>query len=63
MPDPDADEPEEGDPGTATVEEAAAARSASRLDGVPRPAPTSGDEDEPIDGFVIAPDAYSASAS
>jgi uncharacterized protein with von Willebrand factor type A (vWA) domain len=61
MPDPDADEPEEGEPGDGTVEGSDGQESLSRLDGIPRPGSDEGDEDEQAEGFVIAPDAYSAS--
>ena len=61
MPDPDATDVEAGEEGEGTVDAPGERETMARLEGTPRPASDEGEDDESIEGFVIAPDAYSAS--
>ena len=60
MPEPDVADAEEGEEGEGTVDAAGDRDTLTRLEGTPRPSSEDGEDDEAIEGFVIAPDAYSA---
>ena len=61
MPDPEMVEPDEGEPGDGSIEAPGHRETLGRLEGLPRPgSEDEGDDDESAEGFVIAPDAYSA---
>jgi hypothetical protein len=57
---PDVDDHEATEEGEGSVDEPGERRSMARATGIPRPADSENDDEEPIEGFIIAPDAYSA---
>ena len=60
MPDPEMIEPDEPEQGDGSIEAPGQRETMAKLDGAPRPGSDEGDDDESVEGFVIAPDAYSA---
>lgn len=60
MPDPEMIEPDEPEQGDGSIEAPGQRETMARLEGAPRPGSDEGDDDESVEGFVIAPDAYSA---
>jgi hypothetical protein len=61
MPDPDAAEAAEGEETEGSIDAPGERDSMARLEGTPRPGSDEGEDEDAIEGVVIAPDAYSAS--
>ncbi|HYC07177.1 MAG TPA: VWA domain-containing protein, partial [Candidatus Binatia bacterium] len=61
MPDPEPADAEGGEESEGTVDAPGDRQTMARLEGIPRPISDEGEDDDAVEGFVIAPDAYSAS--